>query len=145
MAYTHVAHDCIVGDNVILANLVQLGGHVEIDDWVIIGGASVVHQFEKIGKHAMVGGGYRVTSDVPPYILAAGEPLKFTGLNSVGLRRRGFSNDDIKRLKDIYNIIYGKKYNLSQAKEQIKLRFENDKYASEVLQFLENSKRGIAI
>ncbi|MDX1699302.1 MAG: acyl-ACP--UDP-N-acetylglucosamine O-acyltransferase [Melioribacteraceae bacterium] len=145
MAYTHIAHDCIVGDNVILANLVQLGGHVEIDDWVIIGGASVVHQFEKIGKHAMVGGGFRVTSDVPPYILAAGEPLKFTGLNSVGLRRRGFSNDDIQRLKDIYNIIYGKKYNLSQAKDQIKLQFENDKYAAEVLQFLENSKRGITI
>lgn len=143
MAYTHVAHDCIVGDNVILANLVQLGGHVEVDDWVIIGGAAVVHQFEKIGKHAMIGGGYRVTSDVPPYILAAGEPLKFTGLNSVGLRRRGFSNDEIQKLKDIYNIIYGKKYNLSQAKEQIKLRFEDDEHASEVLRFLDNSKRGI--
>ena len=120
MAYTHVAHDCKIGDNVILANLVQLGGHVEIDDWVIIGGASVVHQFVKIGKHVMIGGGYRVPSDVPPYILAAGEPLKYSGLNSVGLRRRGFSNEEIQKIKDIYTIIYGKKYNLSQAKENIK-------------------------
>ena len=98
---------------------------------------------EKIGKHAMVAGGYRVTSDVPPYILAAGEPLKFTGLNSVGLRRRGFTNDEIKSLKDIYNLIFGKKYNLSDAKEQIKLQFKENKYASEVLEFLDNSKRGI--
>ena len=110
---------------------------------IIIGGASVVHQFEKIGKHAMIGGGYRVTSDVPPFILAAGEPLKFTGLNSIGLRRRGFKNDEIMKLKDIYSFIYSKKLNLSQAKESIKDNYPDDDLANIVLNFLDKSKRGI--
>ena len=143
MAYSHVAHDVIIGDNCILANLVQLGGHVEIEDWVIIGGASVVHQFEKIGKHAMVGGGFRVTTDVPPFVLAAGEPLKFTGLNSIGLRRRGFKNEEIMKLKEIYSFIYSKKLNLTQAKEGIKENFPDDNLANTVLEFIEKSKRGI--
>jgi len=143
MAYTHVAHDCIVGDNCILANLVQLGGHVEIDDWVIVGGATVVHQFEKIGRHAMIGGGFRVTSDVPPFVLAAGEPLKFNGLNTIGLRRRGFSNEQIMKLKEIYNIIFGKKFNLSQAIEKVNQEFEEDEMVKYILNFIENSKRGI--
>jgi UDP-N-acetylglucosamine acyltransferase len=143
MAYTHVAHDCLVGDNCILANCVQLGGHAVVEDWVIIGGASVVHQFEKIGQHAMIGGGFRVTSDVPPFILAAGEPLSYSGLNVIGLRRRGFSNEDILRLKDIYSLVFSSEINLSQAKEKILLKYENDKYANAVLDFLNNSSRGI--
>ena len=143
MAYTHVAHDCILGDNCIIANSVQLGGHVEIDDWVIIGGATVVHQFEKIGKHAMIGGGFRVTSDIPPYILAAGDPLKFSGLNTIGLRRRGFSNEEIATLKEIYSYIFSKKVNLSQAKEQIRDKFGENELAASVLEFIEKSKRGI--
>lgn len=143
MAYSHVAHDCIVGDNCIIANLVQLGGHVELEDWVIIGGGTSVHQFEKIGKHSMIGGGFRITSDVPPYILAAGEPLKYTGLNTIGLRRRGFSNNEIAKLKEIYSYIYSKELNLTQAKESILEKFVKDPLADSVLEFLAKSNRGI--
>ncbi len=143
MAYSHVAHDCSVGDNCILANSVQLGGHVEIGDWVIIGGGSLVHQFGKIGMHAMIGGGYRVVVDVPPYVLTAGDPLKFEGLNVIGLRRRGFSNDEIFKLKSIYNIIFSQNLNLSKAKEKIESEYKEDKLAITVLDFLANSKRGI--
>jgi UDP-N-acetylglucosamine acyltransferase len=143
MAYAHVAHDCIVGDNCILANCVQIGGHVEIEDWVIIGGGTLVHQFEKIGKHAMIGGGFRITSDVPPYILAAGEPLKYNGLNVVGLRRRGFSNEDIFELKDIYSLIYSQGLNLSQAKERIQADYAENMLAQSVLEFIAKSNRGL--
>lgn len=143
MAYAHVAHDCIVGDNCILANLVQLGGHVEIADWVILGGDTHVHQFGKVGQHAMVGGGFRVTSDVPPFILAAGEPLSYSGLNTIGLRRRGFANNEIMKLKEIYSYIFSKNLNLSQAKEKIREEFENDDLAKIVLDFIANSSRGI--
>lgn len=143
MAYAHVAHDCIVGDNCILANCVQLGGHVEIDDWVIIGGGTLVHQFEKVGKHAMIGGGFRITSDVPPFVLAAGEPLNYNGLNTIGLRRRGFSNDNIYKLKDIYSFIYSKGLNLSQAKDKIKTNYDQDPLAETILEFIEKSTRGI--
>jgi UDP-N-acetylglucosamine acyltransferase len=143
MAYTHIAHDCIVGNNCIIANSVQLGGHVEMDDWVIIGGGTVVHQFEKIGQHAMIGGGFRVTADVPPYVLAAGDPLKFSGLNTIGLRRRGFSNEQIMKLKNIYNIIFGKKLNLSQAKEKVKEEYMNDDLANTVIEFIDRSNRSL--
>ncbi len=143
MAYTHVAHDCIVGDNCILANLVQLGGHVEIEDWVIIGGGTSVHQFEKIGKHVMIGGGFRVTSDVPPFVLAAGEPLKYNGLNTIGLRRRGFSNSEILRIKEIYSIIFSKDLNLTQAISKIKDEFEMEPLVNSILAFIDKSKRGI--
>ncbi len=143
MAYTHVAHDCIIGDNCILANVVQLGGHVEIGDWVIIGGGSLVHQFGKVGEHAMIGGGYRAIADVPPYVMAAGEPLAYNGLNTIGLKRRGFSNEDIMRIKNIYTLLFSKKYNLSQAKALVKEEFSEDKYAIKILDFLEKSNRGI--
>lgn len=143
MAYTHVAHDCIVGDNCILANLVQLGGHVEVEDWVIIGGGTNVHQFEKIGQHAFIGGGYRVTSDVPPFVLAAGEPLKYTGLNTVGLRRRGFSNKDIFKIKELYSILYAKGLNLTEAKEKLNKEYADDEYAQTIMNFIAKSNRGI--
>lgn len=143
MAYAHVAHDCIVGDNCILANVVQLGGHVHVDDWVIIGGGTLVHQFTKIGKHAMIGGGYRAVTDVPPFVLAAGEPLYYNGLNTVGLRRRGFSNQDIMKLKEVYSFIFSKELNLSQAKEKIKEKFKDDVLANTVLDFLNESTRGL--
>lgn len=143
MAYAHVAHDCIVGDNCILANVVQLGGHVHVDDWVIIGGGTLVHQFTKIGKHAMIGGGYRAVTDVPPFVLAAGEPLYYNGLNTVGLRRRGFSNQDIMKLKEVYSYIFSKELNLSQAKEKIKEKFQDDVLANTVLDFLNESTRGL--
>ena len=144
MAYVHVAHDCSVGDNVIIANSVQIGGHVTIEDYAIIGGSTPVHQFCKVGAHSMTGGGFRITQDVPPFIMAASEPLKFSGLNVIGLRRRGFSNDDIYDLKKVFQIIYDKSLNLSQAKEKIKAELGTEnKHVNYVLEFLDRSKRGI--
>jgi UDP-N-acetylglucosamine acyltransferase len=143
MAYSHIAHDCFVGDHVIIVNSVQLGGHVTVDDWVYIGGMAGVHQFTHIGKHAFVGGGYRCIQDVPPYILAAGEPLKYTGLNVVGLRRRGFSNETINQLKEVYRLIFRSEFNTSQALEQIQSGFEPTEEIREVVSFIQGSKRGI--
>ena len=143
MAYSHIAHDVVLGDNCILANGVQIAGHVELDDYVIIGGLTPVHQFCKIGKHSMIGGGFRITQDVPPFILAANEPLKYKGLNLLGLRRRGFSNENIKILKQAYQYIYSPSFNISQAKEKIKTEFSENKYVKEILTFLERSNRGL--
>ncbi len=141
MAYAHVAHDCIIGDNCIIANSVQIGGHVEMEDWVIIGGTTPIHQFSKIGKHAMVGGGFRVTVDIPPFVLAANEPLRYVGLNLVGLRRRGFSNEEILTLKDVYKLLYLSGLNTSQAIEEINNKYSDDKNAQAVLEFIEKSNR----
>ncbi len=144
MAYAHVAHDCRVGDNVILANAVQLGGHVHIDDYTIIGGVSAVHQFTIIGRQAMIGGGCRISQDVPPFILAAGEPLRYEGLNIIGLRRRGFTGTEVETIKKVYNILYSKSHNVSQAKAIIAAEYANDKHANIIMDFLAQSKRGIA-
>jgi len=143
MAYSHVAHDCIVGDNVILANGVQLGGHVTIGDYVIIGGLTAVHQFSYIGSHAFIGGGFRVVQDVPPYVLAAGEPLRYSGLNVVGLRRRGFSNESIRALQRCYRFLYRSKMNISQAVEKIKEEMEITSEVQNVFDFIEKSDRGM--
>ncbi len=143
MAYSHVAHDCVVGDNCIIANSVQIGGHVTIEDYVIIGGSTPVHQFTKIGQHAMIGGGFRVTQDVPPYILAASEPLRFSGLNVVGLRRRGFSNDDIFTLKKAYGIIYSPSYNLSQAKAKLKEEYPDHPLVKNIIDFMNKITRSL--
>jgi len=144
MAYSHVAHDSVVGDNCILTNGVQVGGHSVLEDYVIIGGLTPVHQFCKVGRHSITGGGFRITQDVPPYILAASEPLKYSGINSIGLRRRGFSNVDILLLKKAYSFIYSKSLNVSQAKEKIinEIGTENI-HIKNVLNFLNDSKRGI--
>src|SRR3989304_8931689 len=136
MAYSHVAHDTTVGDNCILANGVQLAGHVVIEDYVIIGGMTPVHQFCNVGMHCMVGGGFRVTQDVPPFILCAGEPLKYSGLNVIGLRRRGFTNENILQLKKLYSYIYDNTMNVTQAKEKILSEFLNNDHAKKVLHFL---------
>ncbi len=143
MAYAHVAHDTFVGDNVILANGVQLAGHVEVHDNAIIGGMTPVHQFCKVGAHSMTGGGFRITQDLPPYILASDEPLQYHGLNVIGLRRRGFSNDDIMLLKKAYGYLYSKSLNVSQAKQKIVEEMGDNQYVKTLLQFLENSKRGL--
>jgi len=142
MAYSHVAHDNVIGDNCILANAVQLAGHVHIENYVILGGGVLVHQFSSIGQHSMVGGGYRIPQDVPPFTLMAGEPLRYSGLNVIGLRRRGFSNDDIQILKNAYSLIYNKSLNVSQAITKVKSEF-NNKYVDAVVEFIEKSKRGI--
>lgn len=143
MAYTHIAHDCFIGDHVILANVVQLAGHVTVDDWAYIGGMTGIHQFTHIGKHVFIGGGFRCTQDIPPYILAAGEPLKYTGLNVVGLRRHGFSNQTINQLKEVYRLIYRSEFNISQALEQIQSGFEPTEEIREVVSFIQRSDRGI--
>jgi len=143
MAYSHVAHDSVVGNNCILANGVQVAGHVELDDYVIIGGLTPVHQFCKVGKHSMIGGGFRITQDVPPFILAANEPLKYKGLNLLGLRRRGFANEDINSLKKTYQYIYSTSLNISQAKEKIINELADNTYVKEVLEFLDRSNRGL--
>ena len=143
MAYAHVAHDCIIGNHVILSNVVQLGGHVEIEDWVILGGMVGVHQFCRVGQHTMIGGNFRAVQDVPPYIIAAGEPLDFYGLNSLGLRRRGFSNEKISSLKKAFRLLYRSNLNLSHAVERIKQDLEQTEEISNLLIFIEKSERGL--
>lgn len=144
MAYTHVGHDCKLGDNCIIANGVQIGGYCVLEDYVMIGGLTPVHQFCRVGQHSMTGGGFRITQDVPPYILAGHHPLKYSGVNVIGLRRRGFSAGDIEILKKAYNFIYDKSLNVSQAKEKIKTEIgEENILVRNVLEFLDGCKRGI--
>jgi UDP-N-acetylglucosamine acyltransferase len=142
MNYVHVAHDCRIGDHVILSNAVNLAGHVEIADHAIIGGLVPVHQFVRIGKHAFIGGGYRVAQDVPPYILAAGEPLKYCGLNYVGLRRNNFGAEQIKILEKTYFIIYQSDLNRTEALNKIKNEMGSGHEVKSVVDFLEKSERG---
>ena len=143
MAYVHVAHDCILENDIILANGVQLGGHVEIYNYAIIGGMTPVHQFCKIGKHAFVGGGLRVVQDVPPYIIANGEPLKFSGINILGLRRRKFTSEQRNNIKKIYKLIYNSDHNISQAIKYIKNNFKADEISVDIIKFIESSSRGL--
>jgi UDP-N-acetylglucosamine acyltransferase len=143
MAYTHVAHDCWIGNKVILANCVQLAGHVTVEDRVSLGGLVPVHQFCSIGQHAFIGGGFRVVQDVPPYILAAGEPLTYKGLNIVGLRRRGFSQEAISALRKCYRYLYQSRLNTSQALEKIRTEMEITTEIKAVIQFFGKSERGI--
>jgi UDP-N-acetylglucosamine acyltransferase len=145
MAYTHVAHDCVLGDHIILSNAAMLAGHITVEDWVIIGGITPVHQFVNIGRHAMIGGGLRVPKDVPPFVLAGGAPLCFEGLNSIGLRRRGFSPDAIRALDEAYTLIYRSKLNVSQALARIRESegLMQHQEVRQVVEFITASKRGI--
>ncbi|MBZ5858154.1 acyl-ACP--UDP-N-acetylglucosamine O-acyltransferase [Flavihumibacter profundi] len=143
MAYSHLAHDCIVGNNVIMSNNVQMAGHVTVGDWAIIGGVSAVHQFVQIGQHAFVSGGSLVSKDVPPYIKAARTPLSYAGVNSVGLKRRGFSLDRINHILDIYRVLYNKGMNTSQALEFIEEEFSATDERDEIVTFIRESGRGI--
>ncbi|MCU0411005.1 MAG: acyl-ACP--UDP-N-acetylglucosamine O-acyltransferase [Bacteroidetes bacterium] len=143
MANTHVAHDCRVGDNCIMANSAALGGHVHMGNFVIIGGLTPVHQFTHLGEHAMIGGGYRVTKDVPPYVRAGREPMSFEGLNSVGLRRRGFKPETIALIDKTYMLLYQSNLNVSQAVERIKAEVELIPEVKTILDFIAKSKRGI--
>ncbi len=143
MAYAHVAHDCIIGNNVILANAVNMGGHVTIEDYTIVGGMVPIHQFVQIGCHVMIGGGFRVVKDVPPYILAGQEPLSFEGLNIVGLKRRGFSSESIASIERAYHFIYNSNLNVSQAVEKIKKEITLTDEVKHIIEFIENSERGI--
>ena len=143
MAYVHVAHDCNLKNDIILANGVQLGGHVTIDNYSIIGGMTPVHQFCKIGMHSFVGGGLRVVQDIPPYIIANGEPLKFSGINILGLRRRKFSSDERDNIKKAYRLIYNSNYNISQAVEKIKNTFNMNDSIQDIINFINSSTRGL--
>ncbi|MBA5791477.1 acyl-ACP--UDP-N-acetylglucosamine O-acyltransferase [Flavobacterium sp. xlx-214] len=143
MAYAHVAHDCVVGNNVVIANSVALAGHVTVGNFAVIGGLAAVHQFITIGDHSMISGGSLVRKDVPPFTKAAKEPLSYIGINSVGLRRRGFSSDKIREIQDIYRTLYQKNYNNSQALDIIEAEMEATPERDEIIHFVRNSSRGI--
>jgi UDP-N-acetylglucosamine acyltransferase len=143
MAYTHVAHDCEVGNHVILSNAVNMAGHVTIEDWVIVGGITPIHQFVRIGAHAFVGGGSRIPQDVPPYCRVAGNPPALYGLNSIGLERRGFSEDVRHALKKTYRILFQSKLILSKAVARAEEEVPGIPEVRHLLEFIKSSERGI--
>ncbi|MBC8343361.1 MAG: acyl-ACP--UDP-N-acetylglucosamine O-acyltransferase [Bacteroidetes bacterium] len=143
MAYVHIAHDCIIGQNAILSNAVNLAGHIIIGDYAIIGGLSAVHQFVNIGAHTMISGGSLVRKDIPPFTKAAREPLSYVGINSIGLRRRGYSSKKINEIQDIYRILYIRGYNTTQAVEIIETEFKVTQERDDILSFIRKSDRGV--
>ena len=143
MTGVHVAHDCIIGDNAILVNLVALGGHVEVGDWAILGGASNAHQFCKIGKHVMLAANSKIVQDVPPYILAGKHPLRYSGINNLGLSRRGFSKDDRAAIKKAYRYYFRSELNPSISLKKIKEELPGNLHIDEIIAFIEKSDRGI--
>lgn len=143
MAYVHIAHDCIIGNNCIFANAVQVAGHVVIEDWAIIGGASALHQFVKVGSHVMLSGGSLVRKDVPPYTKAAREPLTYAGVNSVGLRRRGFAADKINEIQEIYRYIFLKGLNNSKALDAVEKDLPASPERDYIVNFIRSSERGV--
>lgn len=143
MSYSHVAHDCVIGSHCILVSYVGLAGETVVDDWAIIGGGSKAHQFSKVGCHAMVGGMARINKDVPPYALCGHEPLSYVGVNIVGLRRRGFSSDTIRSIKDIYDMIYYAGLNISDGCAKVEAGFPQSEERDTILEFIRSSKRGI--
>jgi UDP-N-acetylglucosamine acyltransferase len=143
MAYCHVAHDCVIGDNCIFSNNTTIAGHVTIGSYVVLAGMVAIHQFCNVGSHAFVTGGSLVRKDVPPYIKAAREPLSYAGINSVGLRRRGFSEDKINEIQDIYRTLFVKNSNVSKAMAIIEADFRPTQERDEILNFIQSSQRGI--
>ena len=143
MAYSHIAHDCVLGNNVIIANAVQLAGHVEIGDFASLGGMAAAIQFSRIGPHSYIAGGSEIIKDVPPYIKAGRAPLSYAGVNSIGLQRRGFSNEKINSIHEIYRILFLRGYNISQALERIDKEIPNSEEKTEILEFVRTSKKGI--
>jgi UDP-N-acetylglucosamine acyltransferase len=143
MAYAHVSHDSRVGNHVILANAVNMGGHVTIEDWAIVGGVTAVHQFVRIGSHSFVGGGSRLPQDVAPYVMVAGSPCEAYGLNIVGLRRRGFRRDAIRQIKDAYRLIFQSELNVSQALDELSARDDLTPEVDYMIEFIRASDRGI--
>lgn len=143
MATTHVAHDCVIGDNCILANGTVVAGHVTIGDYAILSGLVAVHQFIHIGQHALVSGGSLVRKDVPPFSKAGKEPISYIGINSIGLRRRGFETEKIREIQNIYRILYQKNYNTTQALEILEAEMEATNERDQIILFIKNSQRGI--
>lgn len=145
MAYAHVAHDCFIGDNVVIANAVNMGGHCDIGDWVIVGGVTAIHQFVQIGAHAFVGGSSAVRKDVPPFVKAAGDPLRLFGLNTVGLQRRGFTEQERAQLRRAYRLLFQSKRNLREALGETRLELESAPHVDTLLGFIERSERGVTL
>ena len=143
MAYTHVAHDCKIGNNVIVSNAVQFGGEVVVDDFAVIGGGSLIHQFCHLGKYIMLQGGALVNKDIPPFVKAAREPISFVGLNAVGLHRHGFTREDVQTINDVYKILYLSDLNVTNAVKMILKTLPESNYRDEIVAFVETSERGI--
>jgi UDP-N-acetylglucosamine acyltransferase len=143
MAYVHIAHDCLIHDRVIIANSVQVAGHVTIDDWAFVGGSSAIHQFVKIGMHSMISGGSLVRKDVPPFTKAAREPLSYAGVNSLGLRRRGFESKTISEIQEVYRFLFLNSWNNSRALEEIEINLPATKERDEIVNFIRSSERGV--
>ena len=143
MAYAHVGHDCVVGNNVVIVNSVLLAGEVEIGDWSIISGATAVRQFVRIGAHTYIGGCSQVRKDVPPFVKAAREPLSYVGINSVGLRRRGYTNETIYQIQEMYRYIYQSNMNHTTAVKYIETSMPQTPERDEILNFIKDAKRGI--
>jgi UDP-N-acetylglucosamine acyltransferase len=143
MAYCHVAHDCILHDNIIMSNGVQLAGEVEVDDYAIISAGTLIHQFSRIGSHVMIQGGSRINKDVPPFIMAGRDPISYCGINSIGLRRRKFSNEQINEIQEIYRYLYQSGLNNSDAIGRIEAELPATKERDEIVLFVKNSPRGI--
>ena len=143
MAYCHVAHDCVLHDNIIMSNATQLAGEVEVDDFAIIGGGTLVHQFSHIGSHVMIQGGSKINKDIPPYVIAARDPIAFCGINSVGLNRRGFTPEQIHTIQETYRLIYNSGLIVSQALERIEAEIPASPERDRILDFVRASTRGI--
>jgi UDP-N-acetylglucosamine acyltransferase len=143
MAYSHIGHDCVIGNNCIIGNSSSLAGEVNVDDWAILSGGTLVHQFARIGGHVMIGGASKVRTDVPPFIKADRDPLSYLGLNSVGLTRRGFPKERIDEIHNIYRVIYQNGLNISQALDQVEKQFKSSPDRDYILEFIRKSERGI--
>lgn len=143
MAYCHVAHDCILHDNIIMSNVTQLAGEVEVDDFAIIGGGTLVHQFSHIGSHVMIQGGSKVNKDIPPYIIAAREPIAYCGINSIGLNRRGYTPEQIHTIQECYRMLYLNGKNTTQALDEIEATIPQSAERDTILTFIKASTRGI--
>ena len=143
MAYCHVAHDCILHNNIIMSNATQLAGEVEVDDFAIIGGGTLVHQFSHIGSHVMIQGGSKINKDIPPYVIAARDPIAYCGINSVGLNRRGFTPEQIHTIQEAYRLIYQGGMIVSQALDTIEATMPQTPERDAILHFIRNSERGI--
>ncbi len=143
MAYVHVAHDCHIANNCVLANNVTLAGHIEVGRYATLGGMVAVHQFVRIGEQVMIGGGSLVRKDVPPFVTAAREPLSYAGINSIGLRRRGFTIEDMRHIEDVYRILFVRGFNMNKAIEIVENELPHTKFSQQIVQFVRNAKRGL--
>jgi len=143
MAYCHVAHDCVVGNHIIMSNATQLAGEVVVDDWAIIGGGSLVHQFSHIGGHVMIQGGSRIVKDVPPFVIAGREPVQFCGINTVGLHRREFTAEQIAAIQEVYRLLFMSGLNMSQAVAAIEEQLPDSEERRMIVEFVRSSPRGV--